>query len=322
MIGIIGISTYFPQKTISVKQLIASENLDEQQRAYFESVGIDTIQHADEQESYDLAKNAALKVIADYQVKPTDINLVVHVQTRLPQYLMSSSSGRLQFEVGAKNANAMSISDLGCTDMSMAVKIAADHLKANADARYILICYGNRQYAPSRFRFPITINGDGGVALLIGRTARNQILDVNIKTSGSYWDLFKVDYLGKAFSDYREECSSFRKYGFELAIESKLKISELNDATLNRQELSKADISHYMLQNLSARSFEFYETTFDLKFAGVCRENLNKYGHLGPADIMVNYQAGLDNGTFRSGDKVLIMNNSPVASWSNILLQA
>lgn len=156
-----------------------------------------------------MAKNAALKVIADYQVKPTDINLVVHVQTRLPQYLMSSSSGRLQFEVGAKNANAMSISDLGCTDMSMAVKIAADHLKANADARYILICYGNRQYAPSRFRFPITINGDGGVALLIGRTARNQILDVNIKTSGSYWDLLRLTIWAKHFLIIAKNAAAF-----------------------------------------------------------------------------------------------------------------
>jgi 3-oxoacyl-[acyl-carrier-protein] synthase-3 len=36
---------------------------------------------------------------------------------------------------------------------------------------------------------------------------------------------------------------------------------------------------------------------------------------------MLNYQAGLETGLFQKGEYVLVMNNSPVASWSNILIE-
>jgi 3-oxoacyl-[acyl-carrier-protein] synthase-3 len=36
---------------------------------------------------------------------------------------------------------------------------------------------------------------------------------------------------------------------------------------------------------------------------------------------MLNYQAGIDKGLFQRGDKVLIMNNSPVAAWSAVVIE-
>jgi 3-oxoacyl-[acyl-carrier-protein] synthase-3 len=321
MIGIVDIASFFSEKKVYAKHLIADAGLDENEVEYFSNTGIKSIYESDKCQGFDLAKEAALKLMQKNNISGSDIDLVIYIQSRLPQYLMSSGAARLQYEIGATNANALAISDLGCTDMTMAIKLACDFLVANKQAEIVMICYGNRPYTPSRFRFPVTINGDGGIALVIGRTENNQVLDIGIKTEGNYWDLFKVDYKDKKYDDYQEECTSYRKYGFNLAIESKLKLLALNQSILSKNGLALKDIQHYLLQNLSLRSYQFYEDSFDISLSKVCQYNLSKYGHLGPADVMLNYLTGLQKGVFKKGDKVLIMNNSPVASWSNILIQ-
>lgn len=321
MIGIKDIATFFPGEQVPAKEMPGIKRLPEQELAYFQGVGIDTIHISDEYDGYMLAKSAADLLMEKNNVQGDDIDLIIFIQCRLPEYFMSSSSARLQNEMKAGKALVFSISDLGCTDMTMALKLAKDHLIANQQAENVLICYGNKPYSPSRYRFPVTIYGDGGVALLVSRTEQNQLVDIDIHTDGKYWDLFKVEYKNKIFSEYKEECSSLRKYGFELAIESKIRFLHLNKNLLARNNWNRDEISHFILQNISLRAYEFYETAFDVKLSPVCKYNLRKYGHLGPADIMLNYQAGLEKGLFRPGEKVLIMNNSPVASWSSILIQ-
>jgi 3-oxoacyl-[acyl-carrier-protein] synthase-3 len=175
--------------------------------------------------------------------------------------------------------------------------------------------------SPYRFRNPVTIVGDGGVAALITRTTDHSITDIQIETNGYYWDLFKLDYRNKSFEQYKEECSDIRKYGFELAIESKNRFFDINGSILNRHALPAQGISHYILQNISSRSYEYYQSAYDIRISPICAMNLARFGHLGAADIFLNYQTGMESGIFRKGEKVLIMNNSPVAAWSSILIE-
>lgn len=321
MIGIKDIATFFPVSTLSAADLPGGTALSADERAYFSTVGIEQVRVAEQDNGYALGKNAAMQLLEKNNIEGDDIQLIINIQSRLPEYFMSSSSAKLQSELHATNALVLAISDLGCTDMSMALKLAKDFLTANDAAEHVLICYGNKPYSPSRYRFPVTIYGDGGIAVLVGRTERNRIIDVDIRTEGKYWDLFKVEYLGKTFEQYQEVCTNHRRYSFELAIESKMRFAGLNNDILEKNELERADISHYILQNISLRAYEFYETAFGVKLSPVCKHNLQQYGHLGPADVMLNYKAGIESGLFRAGEKVLIMNNSPVASWSTILIE-
>lgn len=321
MIGIKAISTAFPDTVLSVNDIPEKKNLKEQELDYFTGVGIETVPVSPEGNGYQLARKAAENLLGKSALNGSDLDLIILIQSRLPDNFMSSSSARLQNELQATKAMVLSISDLGCTDMSMALKLAKDFLSSNKQAENVLICYGNTPYSSSRYRFPVTIYGDGGIAVLVGRTERNRIVDVDIRTDGKYWDLFKVEYRNKQFADYREECTSLRKYGFELAIESKIRFKGINNDILERNGLGREDIRHYILQNISMRAYEFYETAFEVKLSPVCRHNLRKYGHLGPADIMLNYQSGIEKGLFQQGDKVLIMNNSPVASWSAVVIE-
>jgi 3-oxoacyl-[acyl-carrier-protein] synthase-3 len=321
MIGIKTIASAFPESMLPAGEIPGRKKLNSQELEYFNGVGIETVPVSTDQNGYPLAKAAAEKLLDKSNITGDDIDLIIFIQCRLPEYFMSSYSARLQNELKAKKALVMSISDLGCADMSMALKLAKDFLIANRQAENVLICYGNTPYSSSRYRFPVTIYGDAGIAVLVGRTDENKIVDVDIRVDGKYWDLFKVEYRDKKFEDYKEECTSLRKYGFELAIESKMRFTGINNDILKRNGLNREDIRHYILQNISVRAYEFYETAFSVSLSPVCRYNLRQYGHLGPADIMLNYQAGIDKGLFQRGDKVLIMNNSPVAAWSAVVIE-
>lgn len=320
MIGIKAIKLITPGQQVAIGELPERKHLGEAELAYYDSCGIDTVFDSGKISSYELAKGACERLLEETGTDPGSIDFILYIQSRMPEHFISSETTRLQYDIRAGKALCFSLSNLGCTDSSMALKLAKDLLLANRKANNVLICYGNKLFSNYRFRYPVTIIGDGGVAALVSRTEDNCISDISIESNGNYWDLFKLEYKDKNFDEYREECSDHRKYGFELAIESKNRFGAINAEILAQNELNKADIHHYMLQNISERAYTYYESALDLKMNPICGMNLARYGHLGAADILANYSLGIESGIFQKGQKVLMMNNSPVAAWSSILI--
>jgi 3-oxoacyl-[acyl-carrier-protein] synthase-3 len=321
MIGIKAISSFTQGNLIDIHDLPEKKLLSEPELEYFNTCGIDTVYDSTELMSYDLAKGACEKVLEETGTEAKDIDFILYIQSRMPEHFISSEATRLQHDISAQKAICFSLSNLGCADSSMAIKLAKDLLSSNKKAKNVLICYGNKLHSPYRFRYPVTVMGDGGVAAIIGRTDRNKILDIRVESNGKYWDLFKLEYRDKNYSEYKETCDDLRKYGFELAIESKNRFQSINNSILSTHELEYSDIHHMLLQNISKRAYAYYEQAFDIKFSPICSMNLAKFGHLGSGDLFLNYKTGLDSGIFQPGQKALIMNNSPVAAWSSMLVE-
>jgi 3-oxoacyl-[acyl-carrier-protein] synthase III len=321
MTGIQSIKTYTPGTPVSVHSLPEKQALSENELSYFTTCGIHRIYDSGRITSYELAKGACEKLLEETGTEASSIDLIIYIQSRMPEHFISSESTRLQHDIKADNALSFAISNLGCADSSMALKLAKDFLSSNRKANNVLICYGNKLFSSFRFRNPVTIMGDGGVAALITKTAAHSITDIHIQTNGHYWDLFKLEYRDRNIDQYKEVCSDIRKYGFELALESRNRFREINELILNRNSLSKQDIAHFLLQNISTKAYEYYQSAFDIQISPLCNVNLAQYGHLGAGDIFLNYQTGMESGIFQKGEKVLIMNNSPVAAWSSILIE-
>ncbi|WP_160712994.1 3-oxoacyl-[acyl-carrier-protein] synthase III C-terminal domain-containing protein [Chitinophaga solisilvae] len=321
MTGIHSIAIYTPGTPVSVQSLEEKNSLGENELTYFNTCGINTVYDAGSISSYALALGASEKLLQETGISPASIDLIIYLQSRMPEQFISSESTRLQQDIGAHNAISFAISNLGCADSSMALKLAKDHLAANRSASNVLICYGNKLISRYRFRNPVTIMGDGGVAALVTRNSENKIVAADIQTNGRYWDLFKLEYQHLTPDQYRETCTDVRRYGFELAIESKNRFREINETLLSRQGIAPQEVHHYLMQNISARAYEYYQSAFDIQISPVCAMNLAQYGHLGAGDIFLNYQTGINAGLFQKGEKVLIMNNSPVAAWSSVLIE-
>ncbi|MCE3294291.1 MAG: hypothetical protein K0R65_5 [Crocinitomicaceae bacterium] len=322
MIGIKAIKPFIAGEKTNISSLREYEALNEQELEYLNSAGIKTVYDAENYTSYDLALEAARKLFAEEEITPQEINAIIYIKSRVPEYFVASEATRLQHDLGIENCLTFSVSDLGCVDSTLAVKMAKDLLISNSAWENVLIVYGSKKFTEQRFRFPVTMTGDGGVACVIGRTDRNVIEDVKIESNGKYWDLFKIDFRNELAEQYKEECTDLRKYGFELALESRNRFDGQINSILTENGLQKEEINAYVMQNISARAFQYYEDAFGIKISPFCKMNLGQYGHLGSADILLNYQLGLQAKMIKPGSRVLILNNSPVAAWSTILIKA
>jgi 3-oxoacyl-[acyl-carrier-protein] synthase III len=319
--GVAHIAAHIPGAAVRVTDLPEYSRLDEPARHVFESLGINTVQVDEAADSAALAAAAARQALADAGIAPADLDALVVVQGRVPPLLMTSEATRVQADLGASRALTMSVGDLGCVSISSALVVASSLLDSRPEWEGVLIAHGSKPPTPRRFRYPVTVNGDGGVAVLMTRAARPRILEVALETDGEYWDLYRVDFQDKPFRDWVEECKSLKTYSFKLAIESRNRFAALNEAVLARAGKSLADVDHFMMQNLSAGAFRFYEEFFGIEFAKACKTNLARYGHLGSMDVPLNLHTAIDTGEVAPGDLVLVMNNSPVAAWSTMLVE-
>lgn len=319
--GMAGISVALPEHAVPVQDLDEYAFLSEPERQVFDSLGIQTVIHSPETSSSDLAARAADRSLEVAGIAARNLDAFVSVQGRVPDKLMSSEATRIQAAIGADRAVTFSVSDLGCVSISAALLVGRSLLDANPAWNNILIAHGSKPVGPRRYRHPVTINGDGGIALVLQRRTRPAILDIALETNGEFWDLYRVEFKDRPVAEWVEECKDLRTYSFKLAIESRNRFRDMNDSLLSRNGMKLSDISHVVMQNLSTGAFNFYEEFFGIQIAKSCRTNLESYGHLGSMDVIFNLKEGIDSGEFSEDDLVLVMNNSPVAAWSSMLVR-
>lgn len=321
MSGLDAVYVWLPPERVAVSQLPDRDTLAPAQQQAVAALGIDTVSSAAGASANDLAVTAVQALLARPDVSADEIDALLVVGSRAPDYLMSSESTRIAHEAGLDVGLSFSVSDLGCVSISAALLTARALLSANADWSGVLVAHGCVPPGPSRLRMPVTVNGDAGMAVLVRRGPRLRVLDLAVDTDGQFWDLFHVDYRDLPSSEWREHCTDLTRYSFELALQSRARLRGLTDRVLGRQGLSLRDIDHVVMQNISVGAFSFYEEVFEVNVARACYDNLRTLGHLGSVDIVQNLAAGVESGEFSDGELVLVMNNSPAAAWSSMVVQ-
>jgi 3-oxoacyl-[acyl-carrier-protein] synthase-3 len=321
MTGLSGIDVWVPSSRLPVAELPEIESLPPAQRQAVDALGIETVSAAGELSASDLAVGSVRRLLARDDVDPSGIGALLVIGSRAPDFLMASESTRIAHEAGLDVGLSFSVSDLGCVSISVALLTASALLTATSDWSSVLIVHGCVPPGTSRLRYPVTVNGDAGLAVLVTRQPRLKVLDLGVETDGKFWDLFRVDYRDVPSGQWHEECTDSTRYSFELALQSRAHLRRLNELVLTRQQRTLADVDHVIMQNISAGAFSFYEEAFDVEIAKACRANLRALGHLGPIDIIANLATGVQTGEFAPGDLVLVMNNSPAAAWSSMLVE-
>jgi 3-oxoacyl-[acyl-carrier-protein] synthase III len=233
---------------------------------------------------------------------------------------MESELARMQAALGAGAALAVSVGELGCASSTSALMVLDALLRGDPARTTGLITMAAISPTAYRYRRPVTVNGDGGMAVVVtsGRPVF-ALRDIAQATNGDYWDLFTVDYLKTPQAQWRESCRDERQYTQTLALESLRMAREMTADLLARNGLTWTDVAHLVMQNLSVSSFEFYARSLGRPISPVCAANLAEYGHLGPLDVFLNLRS-LERVAGR-GDLVLVMNNSPVAAWTVALFE-
>ncbi|MFJ4914545.1 3-oxoacyl-ACP synthase [Streptomyces sp. NPDC088726] len=309
---------YLPEHTLPVTGV---RTLDETERATRDALGIDTVRADDRLDSVTLAERAARRALEEAGLGAGDLGALVMVESRAQETFLSSEATRLQQLLGADSALTFSVGGLGCVSITPALLAARGLLAADPALDHVLVVHGSKPAAALRYRHPVTVNGDAGQALLLSRGGSMRIRDIAQLSNGRYWDLFHVDYRDRPTAQWREQCTEPSTYSFRLAMETRNRLSSMLGDLLSRNGIGREDVGGFVSQNLSAGGFTFLEDSLGIELLPACRRNLRRYGHLGPIDVFLNLRTALDREEVAPGGLAVLINVSPVAAWSLLLVE-
>ncbi|MFD9903337.1 3-oxoacyl-ACP synthase [Streptomyces sp. NPDC059063] len=315
------VATWFPEGEIAVTALPELDKLPAARREHALGLGVDTVRDAGEASEVDMAEHAARIALSRAGLDAADLDALLLVQGRVPEYLLASEATRLQHRLGAHRAFTTAVGDLGCVSVSAAFALGSALLRGDPRCRNVLVVAAARTPTPNRYRPPMTLLGDGAGAVLLttSGTGTHELVDQTVRSDGKYADLFFIDYRHIPEPDWAEECADEPTYSFRLAVESRKRFAALNAELLARNGLGQERIGTHLTQNLAAGAFAFWEEALDTEIHPVCRRNLAAYGHLGSVDVLINMTDAA--ATQAPGEHCLVMNSSPVAAWSTWLLR-
>ncbi|RLK09794.1 3-oxoacyl-[acyl-carrier-protein] synthase-3 [Micromonospora sp. M71_S20] len=314
-------ASFLPERSVAVAELPELAYLGPAERELCAGLGIDRVRTDPELDAFDLAAGAATRALTAAGLAPARIGALVVVESRAPATLMSSAETRLQAYLGAERALTFSVGGLGCVSSTPALLVARGLLAADPDLTDVLVVHGSTPATPRRYRHPVTVSGDGGMAVVVSRDGPLRVRDVLQETDGRYWDLFRVDYRDRPSARWTEQCRDPREYSFQLALESRNRLRAMYRRLLDRNGLTPSDVARHVSHNLSAGAFRFVEETLGVAVASTCRDNLRDLGHLGANDVLLNLATEIGTGRLRGGERAVLVSSSPVAAWSMVLVE-
>src|SRR5256886_5753961 len=280
---------HIPERTVAVADLPELAALPEVERATCLGLGIERVPADDGLDAVELAVLASERALGRAGLEAALLDALVLIEPRAPAALMASEATRVQCRLGASRAVTFSVGGLGCASLSPALMAARGLLAANPDWAHVLVAHGSKPAAPCRrYRHPVSVSGDGGQALVLGRSGDVRVRDVLQETDGAYWDLSQVDYRAAPPERWAETCRDVPTYSFRLAVETRSRLRGLVDRLLRRNGVDPAAVGGYVCQNLSEAGLRFTEEALGVELAGACAANLRTHGHLGPIDVLRN----------------------------------
>ena len=310
-IGITAIEYALPERAVDLPTLHASGLLDSPVDVLAQ-FGFQCIRVSD-RPADELALIALRGLISDSAIDPESVDALLYAGA-IPESHRVADAGaelegfnypvaRLQYECGLINATAIGIGQAGCTGLMSAVALAADHLRANPEARRVVCVSADVLPADRKREIIYNVISDGACALVVERdAARNRILAHRHVAKGYYWNarVRKNEIVAAYFPTAR---------------------TIVRD-TLERQGLTANDIALIVPHNVSLRSWQILLPLLDMSTDRLFADNIAAKGHIIAADNFINLKDAWDSGRIAAGDCLLLFNFGFGANWACMLLEA
>ncbi|MGZ4354999.1 MAG: 3-oxoacyl-ACP synthase, partial [Gaiellaceae bacterium] len=187
-VGIAGTASYLPARWMTAAEVASVSGIPE--AVVVDKFGLrgKHIAAADEHVS-DLAVAAAEALLAEHDVDPASIDVVVYYGSQWKDYMVWQAAPWIAHRLGCVNAFALEFDNVS-HGTPMALRLCHDYLAAEPDLRRILAVAASREsylldYTNARSRFMFNF-GDGAAAALIERDhAANEIIASHAITDGS-----------------------------------------------------------------------------------------------------------------------------------------
>lgn len=143
-VGIVGVGTYLPEKTMKAAEIAGLTNGVWSEDAVINKLGIkQRYLPGPDDGTQEMGAKAALKCLENTGVDPKEIDVILCIGEEWKEYPLTTSACYIQDRIGATNAWGIDVQNRCCTCVS-AMKIAADMLRADDEINTIMICGGYR----------------------------------------------------------------------------------------------------------------------------------------------------------------------------------
>ncbi len=316
-IGLAGVAGVLPPQRVALEDL-ASRGLLTSSPGVLSDLGFAAAHLADEtHDAFWLARTAAERALADAQVPPGEIGLLIfaggladsHQVGPLDAVCDHASlmrrfrypSGRLQDELGLDRAEVLGIAQQGCASMFAAIRAAHNALQSQPELEQAL-CVGVDVLPPRAGREIVyNVISDAAAAVVVSRDSfRDRWLGYHQLSRGYYWDTpaRQAEIIAAYYPTAR------------------LAIAEL----LDRHNLRPDDIDLVIPSGIQRRSWDVL-----LDLVQIPREKLyepgESFGHSICADNFLYLERLRREGVVRRGAKLLLFTYGFGSSWCCLLLE-
>jgi 3-oxoacyl-[acyl-carrier-protein] synthase-3 len=313
---IAGTGSYLPQKVLTNKDL--EEKVDTSDEWIFTRTGIRQ-RHiaADNENTSDLAFNAATRAIEAAGIAPQDLDLII-VATTTADMVFPSTACILQAKLGIKNSPAFDVQAV-CSGFVYGLTIA-DQFIRSGQYRHILVV-GAEIY--SRIldwndRGTCVLFGDGAGAVVLARSDTPGILSCHMHADGSYAGILSVPGSvsgGKVSGRPLLQMEGNAVFKFAVRV-----LEEVALEALRANQLQTSDIDWLIPHQANIRIIQATAKKLGLSMEKIVA-TVDRHANTSAASIPLALDEAVRDGRIRTGQRVLLEGVGGGFTWGAVLVQ-
>ncbi|KEK09274.1 3-oxoacyl-ACP synthase [Lysinibacillus fusiformis] len=331
IVGIVSTGIYLPHNRMSSSEIADLSNIPED--IIRQKMGIHEKPIPGEHDhTVQMGIWAAQDALKKAHIEPKDIDVVIYMGEEHKEYPLWTASIKMQEELGAVNAWAFDV-QLRCGTTIMALKVAKSLMASDDTINTILIAGGYRNvdfinYSNPRTRFMYNLAAGGGAMLLQKNYPKNQLLEADIMTDGTFSEDVVVPVGGTKtpltpfhLTEHLYQLDVLDPIGMKERLEQK---SLSNFLKVIRSSLSKSGYSEEQLNYLAMLHMKRSAHDYILTELGLQPEQsiyLQDYGHIGQIDQILSLQLALEQNRIQAGDIVTLVSAGIGYVWGAITIR-
>jgi len=307
-VGIIGTGHYAPENVITNKEL--EKTVDTTDEWIRSRTGIEERRIAkDDEDSSDMAYNAAMNALEDAGVTPEEIDLIL-VATVTPDTPFPSVACMIQDRLGAKNAAAM---DLGaaCAGFMYALISGSQYIETGSYEKILIVGVDKlSKITDWNDRNTCVLLGDGaGAAVLSNVTEGKGILSFELGANGAG---------GKHL--YQDEAGHLVQNGREVF---KFAVRQMPESVVNVVEkagIDKDEVDFLIPHQANIRIMGAARQRLGISEDKMA-QSIKKYGNTSAASIAIALSEETKNGKIKENDLVVLVGFGGGLTWGAIAMR-
>ena len=317
---LLGSGSELPERVVTNEEL--STFVDTSDEWIRERSGIEA-RHiaADGQTTADLAEAAARKALADADLRPEDIDLVI-VGTATPDFSFPSTAAVVQGRLGIKRGAAYDVG-AACSGFVYAVSSADLHLMAGkAETALVIGAETFSRILDWEDRSTCVLFGDGAGAFVFraeeqpGETTDRGVLATHVRADGAYVDILQTD---GGVSTTRT-AGYVRMEGRKVFREAVGRISAAMEAAAEEAGLDVRDIDLFVPHQANQRIIDGVVSKLGLDPSGVV-STIAQHGNTSAASIPLAYDVAVREGRVKPGMLVMLEAMGGGLTWGSALIR-